>query len=111
MAVLLDSSMSVHHVAVAMVTAVEVLDIAVRQRGPSPHQQLEVLLGTNCIVCSIFVCLECKEVDETLGGRVTPHLSENCVALFSVVLCSCYRICLGAVERGMTECEPSLGEM
>jgi hypothetical protein len=30
MAVLLDSGMSVHHVAVAMVTAVEVLDIAVR---------------------------------------------------------------------------------
>jgi len=30
MAVLLDSSMSVHHVAVAMVTAVEVLDTAVR---------------------------------------------------------------------------------
>jgi len=46
-----------------------------------------------------------------LEGHVTPHLNENCVALFSIVLCSCYRICLGAVERGMTECEPSLGEM
>jgi hypothetical protein len=82
-----------------------------RQRGPSPHQQLAVLLGTNCIVGSVFVCVECKEVDEAFGGHVTLHLYENCVALFNVVLCSCYRICLGAVERGMTECEPSLGEM
>jgi len=85
-----------------------------RQREPSPHQQLAVLLGKNCIVCSIFVCLECKEVRKLmrhLGGHVTAHLNENCVALFSIVLCSCYRICLGAVERGMTECEPSLGEM
>jgi len=80
-------------------------------RGTSPHQQLAVLLGTNCTVCSIFVCLECKEVDETYGGHVTPYLYENCVAVFSVVLRSCYRICLGDVERGMTECEPSLGEM
>ena len=46
-----------------------------------------------------------------LGGHVTAHLNENCVALFSIVLCSCYRICLGAVQRGMTECELSLGEM
>jgi len=81
-----------------------------RQRGPLPHQQLAVLFGTNCTVCSIFVILECKEVDETFGGHVTPHLCENCVALFSV-LCICYRICLGAVKRGMTVCEPSLGEM
>jgi len=81
-----------------------------RQRGPSPHQQLAVLLGTACIVCSIFVCLECKEVDEASGGQVTAQLCENCVAVSNVVLCSCYRICLGAVERGMTECEPSLGE-
>jgi hypothetical protein len=88
-----------------MVTAVEILDIAVRQRGPSPHQQLEVLLF------SIFVCLECKEVYETYVAHVTPHLYENCVALFSVDLCSCYRICIGAVERGMTECELNLGEM
>jgi hypothetical protein len=55
--------------------------------------------------------LECKEVDEASWEHVTAQLYENCVALFSVVLCSCYRICLGAVERGMTECEPILGEM
>jgi hypothetical protein len=54
--------------------------------------------------------VECREVDETFGGHVTP-ISENCVGLFIVVLCSCYRICLGAEERGMAEFEPSLGEM
>jgi hypothetical protein len=82
-----------------------------RQRGPSPNQQVAVLLGKNCIVCTIFVCLDCEEVDEIFGGNVTPHQYENCVALFSVVLCTCYRICLGTIERGMTESEPSLGEM
>jgi len=57
MAMLLDSGMSVHHVAVAMATAVEALDLAVRylNEAERPHQQLAVLLGTLCIVCSIFV--------------------------------------------------------
>jgi len=39
-------------------------------------------------------CLGCKEGNKTSGGHVTAHLYENCVVLFSVVLCSCYRICL-----------------
>ena len=39
-------------------------------------------------------CFGCKESDTTFGGHVTTHLYENCVVLFSVVLCSCYRICL-----------------
>jgi hypothetical protein len=93
MAVLLDSVMSVHHVAVAMITAVEALDTAVRylQQTERPYLQLAVLLGTICIVCSSFVCLELKEVDKTFGAHVTPH--ENCVVVFSVVLCRTYRIC------------------
>jgi len=57
MAVLLDTGMSVHHVAVAMATAVEALDLAVRylNEAKRPHQQLATLLGTLCIVCSIIV--------------------------------------------------------
>jgi tryptophan synthase beta subunit len=53
MAVLLDTGMSVHHVAVAMATAVEALDLAViyMNEAKRPHQQLAVLLGTLCIVC------------------------------------------------------------
>jgi hypothetical protein len=65
-AVLLDSGVSVHYVAVAMATAVEAVDIAVRylNEAERPHQQLAVLLGSPCIVCSIFVCIEHKEVDK-----------------------------------------------
>jgi hypothetical protein len=76
----------------------------------TPHEQLAVLLGTQCKVCDIFLCLECKDFDKTFGGHIIPHLYENCVVLFSVVLCSCYRICL-FVERGMMESEPTLGGM
>jgi hypothetical protein len=39
--------------------------------------------------------------------HVTPHLSENCVGLFIVVLCSCCGICLCCCREG----NDSLGEM
>ena len=70
-----------------MATEFENVDTAVKylNEAEKPHQQLTVLLGTR-IVCSIFLCLECKEVDKTFGRRVTPHLYENCVEVFSVVL-------------------------
>jgi len=86
----------VYHIAVAMATAGEALNITVRDRNETerPHEQLAVLLGTQCIVCNIFLCLECKEIDKTFGGDTIPHLYENCVVLFSAVLCSCYRIYL-----------------
>ena len=73
MAVLLDSSMSVHHVAVVMATAVEASDLAVRYLNETlgPYQRLAILLA-----------------------HVTPQLYENCVVLFSVILCISYRICL-----------------
>jgi hypothetical protein len=66
MAVLLDSGVSVHCVVIAMATAVEAVDIAVRylNEAERPHQQLAVLLGPPCILCSIFVCIERKEVDK-----------------------------------------------
>jgi hypothetical protein len=59
-----------------------------------PLEQLAVLLGTQCIACDIFLSLECKDFDKIFGGHTIPHLYENCVVLFSAVLCSCYRICL-----------------
>jgi len=58
-----------------------------------PHQHMAVLLGTHCVVCT-FLRLECEEVDKIFGERVTAHLYKNCVSLFIVILCSCYRICL-----------------
>jgi len=62
------------------------------QTGPPSHKQVAVLLGTLYIVCCIFLCLECKEVDKTYVAHVTPLLYENCVVLFIVVLCCSYRI-------------------
>jgi len=86
----------VYHIAVAMATAVEALNITVRNLNETerPHEQLLVLLGTQCIICDIFLCLECKEIDKTCGGDTIPHLYENCVVFFSAVLYSCYRIYL-----------------
>jgi hypothetical protein len=70
-----------------------------------------VLLGTACIVCCIFLCLELKEDDKTFGSLITPHLYGNYVALFSGVLCNWYRICFGSVEWGVTESEPSVDDV
>jgi hypothetical protein len=102
MAVLLVSGISVCHVTVAMATEFETVDMAVKYLhvADRPHQQLAVLLGTHCIVCSIFLCLECKEVDKTFRRHVTPLAYENCVVLFIAVLCSSYRICVSCcIER------------
>ena len=76
-----------------------------------PHQQLAVLLGTHCIVCSVFLCLECKEVDKTFGRHVTPHLYENCVEVFIVVYAAVTEFTVGAVEWGITERELNLVSM
>jgi hypothetical protein len=90
------------NVTLAMATEFEALDIAVRylNEAERPCQQLAVLLGTHCIVCIIFLCLELKEDYKTFGVLVVPHLSENFVTLFSVLLCSCYRICLWSCRQG-----------
>ena len=99
---LLVSGISVCHYTVAMATEFETVDIPLRYLNVAerPHQQLAVLHGTHCIVCSVFLCLEYKEVDKIFGRHVTPHLYKNCVEVFSVVLCSCYRICLSCcIER------------
>jgi hypothetical protein len=76
-----------------------------------PHQQLAVLLGTHCIVCHIFLCLECKEVDKTFGRHVTPHLYENCAEVFSVVYAAVTEFAFGAAEEGMMESELNLDGM
>jgi hypothetical protein len=76
-----------------------------------PHQQLAVLLATHCIVCSIFLCLECKEVGKTFGRHGTPHLYENCVEVFSVVYAAVTEFAFGAVEEGMMESELNLDGM
>jgi hypothetical protein len=88
----------------AMATEFEALDIAMSylNEAERPHQQLAVLLGTHCIVFSIFLCMELKEDYKTFGVLVIPHLSENCVALFSVT-----EFVFGPVDRGMAESEPS----
>jgi hypothetical protein len=87
---------------VAVATEFEALDIAMRylNEAERPHQQLAVLLDTHCIVFGIFLCMELKEDYKTFGVLVIPHLSENCVALFSVLLYSCYRICLWSCRQG-----------
>jgi len=98
MAVLVVSGVSVCYFTVIMATVFESLDRAVRyltevERTTAPLD-VSVLLGTLCIVCCIFLCLECKIVDKRFQANVTPYLSVNCVVLFCVVLCSSYRICL-----------------
>jgi len=69
---------------VAVATEFKALDIAMRylNEAERPHQQLAVLLGTQCIVCSIFLCLELKEDYKAFGILVITHLSEYCVALY-----------------------------
>jgi hypothetical protein len=100
--VLVVNGVSVCHVTVIMATVFEPLDIAVRHMTETERtKQVSVLLGTLCIVCCIFLCLECKIVDKQFWAHVTPCLYGNCVVLFCVVLCNNYRICVG--ERGMTE--------
>ena len=59
----------------------------------------------------VFFCLELKKADTTFGILITPHLYGKCVALFTVVLCNWYRICFGPVEWGVTESEPSVGDI
>jgi hypothetical protein len=80
------------------------LDIAVRYvteaERPSTPLTMTVWPGTSCIVCCIFLCLEFKEADKTFGAHVTPRLYENRVALFNIVLCSYYRICLWPCREG-----------
>ena len=82
------------NVTVAMATEFEALDTAVRylNEAERPHEQLAVLLGTHCVVCSVLLCLELKEDYKTFGVLVIPNQSENYVVLFIVLLCSCYRI-------------------
>jgi hypothetical protein len=95
---------------VAVATEFEALDIAMRYLNEAErlHQQLAVLLGTQCIVCSIFLCLELKEDYKTFGVLVIPHLSEYCGALFSVLYAAVTEFVFGPVDRGMTESELSI---
>jgi hypothetical protein len=102
-AVLLESGyVSVYHIALAVATAVEALNIIIGylNEAERPHKQLAALLGTQSVVCDIFLCFKCKEVFKTFGGHTIPHLYENCFVFFTAVLCSCYRICLWCCREG-----------
>ena len=75
-------------------------EVSDRQRASPPHWQVAASLGTHCIVCCIFLCVECKTVDRTFGAHVTPDLYENFILLFTVVLCSSYRNCVWSCREG-----------
>jgi hypothetical protein len=74
----------VYHVAVAVATAVETLDIEMKnicvcQRGHNSKWQCHVAHIAECVV---LLGVGCKEVDKTFGGHLTAYLYENCVLLF-----------------------------
>jgi len=79
MEVLLDSGMLVYHVAVAVVTAVQDLDIATRYLietertiPPLPTFKWQYNL-VHIAQFVVFFCLECKETDKTFREYVTVH--------------------------------------
>jgi len=55
--------------------------------------------------------LECKVVDTSFGAHVTPHLYKNCVVLFSVVYADVTEFVFGPADWGITEGEPTRGDM
>jgi len=93
---------SVYRIAVAVATTVEAVNTIVRylNEAERSHQQLAALLGTQWIVCDIFLCLKCKEVCKTSGGHIIAHLCKYCDVLFYAAVTE---FAFGVVERGMTE--------
>jgi len=77
---------SVCHVAVTIPTTFGTLDIAVRYLTEAERTTAPLTSGSiTCIVCCIYLCLECQIVDKTFGEHITQLLDGNCVVQFCVV--------------------------
>ena len=73
---------------------------------------MAVLLGTFCILCCIFLCLECEEVDKTFMAHVTPHMYMKIVLYCSLLFYAAVtEFVFGPAETGVIEREPSIGDM
>lgn len=89
-----------------MAAAVRTVDVVLRYvtetEGSIPATDVTVCWHTlrSLLYFGLFAKEGRKEVDTTFGGHVTPHLYENCVVLFSMVLCSSYRICVWCCKVG-----------